>query len=104
MGEAFVVSPARSNGRDPEAILAIDQACFPQGTVNVAAELERPWARVWVVRADGAPEPRAFLLAWLVVDELHVLSVATMPPFRRRGMARALLDHALAFARENKVR
>jgi ribosomal-protein-alanine N-acetyltransferase len=104
MGASIVVSPAEDNGTDPEAILAIDRVCFAQGTVNVAAELERPWSRVWVVRSDGEPEPRAFLLAWLVVDELHVLSVATLPAFRRQGMARALLEHALRFAREQKVR
>ena len=102
MGEVLVVGLAENNGRDPEAILAIDRVCFAQGTVNVSAELERPWSRVWVVREMG--EPRAFLLAWLVVDELHVLSVATLPRFRRRGMARALLEHAIAFAREHKVR
>jgi ribosomal-protein-alanine N-acetyltransferase len=101
MGDGVLVSLAQNDGRDPEAILAIDRACFAQGTVNVGAELERPWARVWVVRDEGAP--RAFLLAWLVVDELHVLSVATLPAFRRRGMARALLEHAIAFAREQKV-
>jgi ribosomal-protein-alanine N-acetyltransferase len=104
MGEAFVVGGAENNGRDPQAILDIDRACFAQGTVNVSAELERPWARVWVVRENGSGEPRAFLLAWLVVDELHVLSVATLPRFRRQGMARALLEHAIGFAREQKVR
>jgi len=56
-----------------------------------------------VVRGRAC-EPLAFLLAWLVVDELHVLSVATLPSFRRQGMARALLEHAVEFAREHKVR
>jgi ribosomal-protein-alanine N-acetyltransferase len=100
-----VVNLARDNGTDPEAILAIDAACFADGTVNVAAELERPWSRVWVARrGDGSSEPRAFLLAWLVVDELHILSVATLPAFRRQGMGRALLAGSLEFAREKQVR
>src|SRR5262245_55105963 len=104
MGAVFVVSAAENNGTGPEAILTIDRACFAQGTVNVSAELERPWSRVWVARENGSAEPRAFLLAWLVVDELHVLSVATLPLFRRQGMARALLAHAIGFARDQKVR
>ncbi len=104
MAEPFVVSAAENDGRDPEAILAIDRVCFSQGTINVAAELERPWARVWVVREKVSGEPRAFLLAWLVVDELHVLSVATLPACRRRGMARVLLEHAIGFARDHEVR
>src|SRR2546430_7119784 len=98
------VRPAEQSGSDPETILAIDRSCFAQGTVNVAAEFERPWARVWVAGESEGSEPRAFLLAWLVVDELHVLSVATLPEFQRRGMARALLERAIAFARESDVR
>jgi len=103
MPKRVFVRPAEPGGTDPEVILAIDHACFAQGTVNIAAEFERPWSRVWVA-GEGDEEPRAFLLAWLVVDELHVLSVATLPESRRRGMARALLERAIAFARENDVR
>jgi len=99
-----VIGRAQDNGIDPQAILAIDRACFAQGTVNVAAELERPWSQVWVAREATSPEPRAFLLAWLVVDELHLLSVATLPDHRRKGMARALLERAIAFARRERVR
>jgi len=99
-----VITRAQDNGTDPQAILAIDRACFAQGTVNVAAELERPWSQVWVAREATNPEPRAFLLAWLVVDELHLLSVATLPNYRRKGMARALLERAIDFARRERVR
>src|SRR5260221_3191282 len=105
MAPPVVVNLARDNGTDPTAILAIDAACFADGTVNVAAELERPWSRVWVARTgDESSEPRAFLLAWLVVDELHILSVATLPAFRRQGMGRALLAACIDFAREKQVR
>jgi ribosomal-protein-alanine N-acetyltransferase len=98
------ITPARDNDTDPEVILAIDRASFAQATINIAAELERPWSRIWVAKENGRSEPRAFLLAWLVVDELHVLSIATMPGFRKRGMARALLEQAIEFAREQQVR
>jgi [ribosomal protein S18]-alanine N-acetyltransferase len=105
MGAPVIVSLAKDNGTDPHAIMAIDGACFADGTVNIAAELERPWSQVWVAREENeSSEPRAFLLAWLVVDELHVLSVATLPGFRRKGMARALLLRSIDFARERKVR
>jgi ribosomal-protein-alanine N-acetyltransferase len=104
MIERVFVRPAEPSGTDPEIILAIDRACFAQGTVNVTAEFERPWARMWVAGDGDAGQARAFLLAWLVVDELHVLSVATLPEFRRRGMARALLARALEFAREADAR
>jgi ribosomal-protein-alanine N-acetyltransferase len=104
MTNLVFVRPADPTGTDPETILAIDRACFAQGTVNVGAEFERPWARMWVARESENGEARAFLLAWLVVDELHLLSVATLPEFRRRGMARALLERAIEFARDSGVR
>ena len=72
-------------------------------------ELARPWARLWVARASGpvgdAPSHAvAFLLAWHVADELHVLDVATHPEFRRRGYGRALMQQALAYAKEHQGR
>lgn len=100
-----VITPAQNDGADPEAILTIDRACFAQSTVNVEAELERPWAHVWIARQGSeTTEPRAFMLSWVVADELHILSVATMPGFRRQGLARALLDYAIEFARLRKIR
>ncbi len=68
-------------------------------------ELARPWARLWVAR--GEPSVRnaaAFLLAWHVADELHVLDVATHPELRRRGYGRALMQQSLAYARETAIR
>jgi ribosomal-protein-alanine N-acetyltransferase len=68
-------------------------------------ELARPWARLWVARAaDGPSHAVAFLLAWHVADELHVLDVATHPEFRRRGFGRALMQQALAYAKEHSAR
>jgi ribosomal-protein-alanine N-acetyltransferase len=66
-------------------------------------ELTRPFARVWVAR-DSLGAIVAFLVAWHVADELHILNVATSPPHRRRGFARALLSATVAFSREKHVR
>lgn len=97
------LSIASAEGKDEDAIVAIDRACFCQVTINVPAELERPWSRVWVAR-DEAGAPRAFMLVWVVADELHILSLATEPEFRRRGIARTLLSYALEYAKSRKVR
>jgi len=72
-------------------------------------ELARPWARLWVARGAAAggergPHAVAFLLAWHVADELHILDVATHPELRRRGYGGALMQQSLAYARENKVK
>jgi ribosomal-protein-alanine N-acetyltransferase len=72
---------------------------------QIREELARPWARLWVARGErGAPHAVAFLLAWHVADELHVLDVATHPELRRRGYGRALMQQSLAYAREHTIR
>jgi ribosomal protein S18 acetylase RimI-like enzyme len=57
---------------------------------------------------DGASlaggEIVAFLIAWHVADELHVLNVATALHMRRRGVATAIMNEALAYARQSRVR
>jgi ribosomal-protein-alanine N-acetyltransferase len=68
-------------------------------------ELARPWARLWVARGErGAPHAVAFLLAWHVADELHILDVATHPELRRKGYAFALMHQSLAYAKEQHIR
>jgi ribosomal-protein-alanine N-acetyltransferase len=66
---------------------------------ELRAELLRPWARLWVAREDDDAEAVAFLSTWHVADEIHVLNLVTRPDRRRRGIARALLREAIAYAR-----
>jgi ribosomal-protein-alanine N-acetyltransferase len=91
---------------DGAAVEALARACFAEDPFSVDEELGRPWARLWSAhaRAERRAAPVGFLVAWHVADELHVLNVATTPPMRRRGIARALLDEALAYARREHVR
>jgi ribosomal-protein-alanine N-acetyltransferase len=87
-----------------DAVEAIARACFEEGGFSVREELSRPWARVWSGRPAEHDEPAAFLVAWHVADELHVLNVATTPSARRRGLARSLMDEALAYAAREHIR
>jgi ribosomal-protein-alanine N-acetyltransferase len=91
---------------DPELpqLEAIAREGFAESNFSVAEELGRPWARVWSAAPAEGREPAAFLVAWHVADELHVLNVATVPELRRRGFARALMDEALAYAAKGHVR
>ena len=70
---------------------------------QLAAELERPWSRLWVAREEEGAVV-AFLVSWHVTDELHVLNVATREDRRRQGIARALMDVVVAYARREKVK
>jgi ribosomal-protein-alanine N-acetyltransferase len=95
---------AKRDDPDLDAVEAIARACFSDSGFSVAEELGRPWARAWAVRPAAGAAPTAFLVAWHVADELHVLNVATAPPMRRRGFARALMDEALAYAAAERIR
>jgi [ribosomal protein S18]-alanine N-acetyltransferase len=67
-------------------------------------ELERAWARLWVVRGDLDGEPLGFALAWHAADEVHLLDLAVAPEARRRGVGRELVGAVLGYAREADAR
>ena len=85
---------------DIEDVVAIESAV---SAAQLREELARPWARLWVARGQDA-RAIAFLLAWHVADEVHVLDVAVHPTQRRQGIARALMNEALLLAREKHAR
>ena len=91
---------------EPAADLAIvddiARASFTEGGFSVDEELTRPWSRIWVARTRE--HVVAFLIAWHVADELHILNVATAPAVRRRGVATAIMSEAMVYARGNRVR
>lgn len=68
-----------------------ERACFGEEAWTpgmVAEEFDRPGGVQWIVEA---PEPVGFAFGWLVVGELHVLHIATLPDQRRGGVGRTLL-------------
>ena len=76
-----------------EAVLAIDLEAFSKNgsppPLDIREEVARAWSRVWVARDAGTPI--AYLVAWHVADELHLLAIATRTDVRRKGAARALV-------------
>lgn len=71
--------------------------------LDVAGELARDWARLWVAEPSSGT-PSAFLLAWDVADELHLNLIATEPSRRRKGAARALMAELLRYAADQRKR
>jgi ribosomal-protein-alanine N-acetyltransferase len=92
--------------RDLDAIAAIARASFarPWTRDMFAQELStQPLSRSYVLRTE-AGEVAAFCTCWLVIDELHINTIAVDPSHRRRGLARELLAHVLADARSMGAR
>lgn len=96
---------------DVPAIALLDAVSFPPSKPvrdalptaeqRFLEELRRPWSRAWVVREgeEGEEGAIAFLLAWVVADEMHILGLATHPSMRRRGVGSSLVAAAVTFAR-----
>ena len=78
---------------DLDAVAALEAACFtnPWSREALGAELERnAFARVYALSLPGV-RLAAFCACWMVVDELHVNTIAVDPSYRRRGLALRLM-------------
>jgi ribosomal-protein-alanine N-acetyltransferase len=95
----------RIEERDIVEVAEVDAASFPQtrpAEEHVREELSRPWTRGWIAREDG--KVVGYLLSWHVVDELHILQVASAMSHRRQGIGRGLVDQALVYAAAERIR
>jgi ribosomal-protein-alanine N-acetyltransferase len=86
--------------------MAIERVSYPTPWVRQAFsdELDRPWARLEVLRQVATNRVVAYCNYWLVADELHILNVAVHPDERRRGHAARLLQHILEEASRTRMR
>ena len=83
---------------DIPVVVELDQMSFslPWPERSFRFELtENSASRCWVAESDG--KIIGMIVAWLLVDDAHIATIATHPDFRRQGIARKLLTHALHF-------
>ena len=97
-------------------VQAILDESFPEGGHKIDEEVARSWGHVWVARRgedsriDDSPVRanhlgvHGVLVTWLVADEIHVLTIAVSASLRRRGAAKALLEHAFAWLKPKGAR
>ena len=86
---------------DLKQVVEIDRASFslPWPERSFRFELEENLAsRSWVAELDK--QIVGMVVAWFIVDEIHIATIATHPDFRRRGIGRDLLLHTLQSAKE----
>jgi len=76
-------------------VLDLEARAFehPWSPELVAREVEQDHSLILVIAAEGRVV--GFVIAWLILDELHILNVAVDPALRRRGIARLLLSELL---------
>ena len=81
---------------DVPTVLVLDQISFslPWPERSFRFELtENTASRCWVAEVDGRIV--GMVVGWLLVDEMHIATIATHPDYRRQGIASKLLLHTL---------
>jgi ribosomal-protein-alanine N-acetyltransferase len=102
------IAPMRH--KDLPEVLAIEVVSFslPWTEEMFQNDLARgTLAEVLVARpSDGGPTApiAGYICIWVVSDELHINNLAVAPPWRRRGIAKHLLQAALEFGQERGAR
>ena len=80
-------------------IAGMHHVCFAEPwTEKAMAELLiLPGVYGWLAASDGRPE--GFVMARIAADEAEILTIMVLPPYRRHGLARRLLDAAISNAK-----
>lgn len=98
-GATLTVREARLG--DLEEIVRLESLCFtdPWSAGALAGELVPDTLRL-ALAAELAGRLAGYLMAWKVVDQLHILNIAADPELRRRGVGTALLAEAVRRGRD----
>jgi ribosomal-protein-alanine N-acetyltransferase len=92
--------------QDVPAVAHIDQLSFslpwPEHSFHYEVSDNRV-ARCFVAEAEDG-RVAAMIVSWIVIDELHIATIATHPEFRRQGIGTLILKSALKDASTDGVR
>jgi [ribosomal protein S18]-alanine N-acetyltransferase len=96
VGEAATITIAPMMKEDIEQVLAIERACFSQPWSRnlFLSEFRSSSVSTLLVALSGDPAFRqvvGYIVYWKVEDEMHILNLAVLPVFRRRGISRMLV-------------
>jgi [ribosomal protein S18]-alanine N-acetyltransferase len=100
--ESVVLAPMRLE--DLDEVLVIERASFQTPWSRGAFRYELTQNRVArSVVARAGPQLAGYLCLWEIGHEIHITNLAVHPSFRRRGVARSLLQDVLDDARRSGV-
>ena len=96
----------RMTSADVPAVSQIDHMSFslpwPEHSFQYEVAENRV-SRCWVAEAEDK-RIAAMIVSWLIVDEMHIATIATHPDFRRQGIGRTILRQALLDAKQSGAR
>ena len=95
----------RAERRDVTALLALEEAQFPEPWTRgmLLDEITNAETRRYTVALEGA-RIVGYLGVMFVLDELHVNTIGTLPDYEGRGIATVLLDDAWRDAAQRGIR
>lgn len=95
---------------DLERVIEIDRLSFtlpwPERSFHYEVEKNEA-ARAWVAESqtsDESPVIVGMIVGWLIVDEIHIATIATDPSCRKLGIGRRLMVHLLREAHSEGAR
>mgnify|MGYP003353843957 CR=1 FL=1 len=83
---------------DVPAVAQLDRMSFTLPWPERSFQFEvnaNPASRCYVAETDG--QIVGAIVGWLLVDEMHIATLATHPDFRQQGIAQKLLAHTLRY-------
>jgi len=85
------IRPAKTS--DLEKIYRIESEAYrsPWSVEGLVSEVASQESRFFVAELDG--KIVGYIVIWIVLDELHLLKIATASEYRRLGIASALIDY-----------
>ena len=98
------VTIAEMTAADIPAVYALELICFtaPWTMEAYLDELENPTSFYFTAKIDG--EVVGFGGMWAIVDEAHIVTLATSPAHRRHGIGRQLLTALMAMAAQLDIK
>jgi ribosomal-protein-alanine N-acetyltransferase len=89
----YKIRAAKSD--DLEKIYRIESEAYrsPWSVEGLVSEVASQNSRFFVAEQDG--KILGYILIWIVLDELHLLKIATASAYRRHGIAGALIDYVV---------
>jgi [ribosomal protein S18]-alanine N-acetyltransferase len=89
----YKIRAAKSD--DLEKIYRIESEAYrsPWSVEGLVSEVASQNSRFFVAEQDG--KILGYILIWIVLDELHLLKIATASAYRRHGIASALIDYVV---------
>lgn len=93
---------------DIDEVLKIEDVSFPRpwSRSQFEKELENPFSRSFAARLDKSNNKTlvGYIIIWLVAEEAHILNIAVLPDFKKKGIGTKLIQFILDFLAKQYAR